>query len=73
MPIYIIAILIVAAVALIGYSLFPKQKDAEDAIKRRMTGRTAQAAVANLRQQAKESVAKRVIQSVAPIAILVLW
>jgi len=69
MPIYIIAILIVAAVALIGYSLFPKQKDAEDTIKRRMTGRTAQAAVANLRQQAKESVAKRVIQSVAPIAI----
>ncbi len=69
MPIYIIAILIVAAVALIGYAIFPKQKDAEDTIKRRMTGRTAQSAVANLRQQAKESVAKRVMQSVAPIAV----
>lgn len=69
MPIYVIAILIVAAVSLIGYSVFPKKKDADDTIKRRMTGRTAQAAVASLRQQAKESVAKRVMQSVAPMAI----
>lgn len=69
MPIYIIAILIVAAVALVAYSLIPRHKGAEDTIKRRMTGRTAQSAVANLRQQAKDSVAKRVMKSVAPIAI----
>lgn len=69
MPIYIIPLMIVAAVLLIGYALIPKKNDAEDTIKRRMTGRTAQSAVANLRQQAKDSVAKRVIQSVAPIAI----
>jgi len=61
--------MIVGAVLLIGYALIPKKNDAEDTIKRRMTGRTAQSAVANLRQQAKDSVAKRVIQSVAPIAI----
>lgn len=69
MPIYLIAILLAAAIAMIAYSLMPRKQEAEDTIKRRMTGRTAQSAVANLRQQAKESVAKRVIQSVAPIAV----
>jgi len=69
MTLYIIGIMIVFSVALITWALWPKKNDSEDAIKRRMTGRSAQSAVASIRQQAKDSVAKRMVDAVAPIAV----
>ncbi len=67
--VYLIALMLAGAVGLVIYALLPKKNSEEDTIKRRMTGRSAQQNVANIRQQAKESVAKRVMQSVAPIAV----
>lgn len=67
--VYLIAIMLAGAVGLVIYALLPKKSSEEDTIKRRMIGRSAQQNVANVRLQAKESVAKRVMQSVAPIAV----
>ena len=69
MTLYLIGSMLAGAIALIVYALWPKRTDEGDAIKRRMTGRSAQSSVARVRQQAKESVAKRVMDKVAPIAV----
>ena len=69
MSIYLVAGMVLASIALIIYSLWPNKNDDGDAIKRRMTGRRAEDAVALLRKQAKESVAKKVMERVAPIAM----
>jgi tight adherence protein C len=69
MTLYLIGMMLVFAVTMIGYALWPKGDDEGEAIKRRMTGRSAQANVARVRDQAKESVAKRVMEKVTPIAV----
>jgi tight adherence protein C len=69
MSLPLIALLFVASIALVIYALWPKGSESQDAIKRRMTGRSAESAVAAIRKQAKESVAKRVMNTVAPIAV----
>ncbi len=69
MNIYLLGGLIVVSISLVVYSLWPKGTEQDDAIKRRMSGRRAQSNVAAIRKQAKESVAKRVMDTVAPIAI----
>ncbi len=69
MEIYLLAGLMMVAAALIIYSLLPKNNDNEKVIKRRMTGRSAQSSVAAIRKEAKESVAKKMLDSVAPIAM----
>lgn len=61
--------LIVVSVSLVIYALWPKGKEETDAIKRRMTGRSAVDSIAALRKKAKESVAKRVMDRVAPLAV----
>lgn len=66
---YALGGLFVLAIVLVIYALWPAGNDDGEAIKRRMTGRRAQKSVAELRKQAKESVAKKVIDTVAPIAI----
>ncbi len=66
---YISIALVVASIVLIVYSFWPKRADEEGAIKRRMAGRRSQNNLSDLRKQAKESVAKRVLETVAPIAI----
>src|SRR3990172_3262337 len=66
---YILAAMVIVSVVLIVYAFWPKPTDGQEAIQRRMSGRRAQASVHELRKQAKESVAKRVLDSVAPIAI----
>ena len=67
--IYILGGMVVVSIVLIVYAFWPKASNEDDAIKRRMTGRRGQASVRELRKQAKESVAKRVLDTVAPIAI----
>ena len=69
MTVYLIAIMLVFAVTLVAYSLWPKGQDKDETIKRRMAGRSADNPVARVREQAKESVAKRVLDKVAPIAV----
>lgn len=69
MSLYLLATLIVVSITLVIYALWPKSDVDDDAIKRRMTGRKAQGDVAALRKQAKESVAKRVLDTVTPIAV----
>ena len=70
MSLYYMGFLVIASIGLILYALWPKEGDQEDAvIKRRMKGRRAQNAVQDVRKQAKESVAKKMIDAVAPIAI----
>lgn len=59
----------VLSIMLIIYAFWPKPTQDDDTIQRRMTGRRAQHAMQELRRQAKESVAKRVLDTVAPIAI----
>ncbi len=69
MTLYLLGGLIVVSIALILYALWPKPQDDNEAIKRRMVGRRAQSTVADIRKQAKESVAKRVLNTVAPLAV----
>lgn len=61
--------MVLVSIMLIVYALLPKGPKDDDAIKRRMSGRSAQANLAELRKQAKESVTKKVLETVAPIAI----
>lgn len=69
MTYYLLGALVVGSIALIVYALWPKQSEENDAIKRRMTGRRGQSEVSAIRQKAKESVAKKVMETVAPIAV----
>ncbi len=69
MPIYVIPILAVISVALVVYALMPSGKDEEDRVKRRLTGRKQGDPIADLRKQAQESVATKVMTKMAPIAV----
>lgn len=60
--------MVIVSIALVVYAMWPKSNEDADAIKRRMSGRKAQGDV-DVRQIARESVAKRMMQSVAPIAV----
>lgn len=68
MSIYLAGGAVVGAMALIVYALWPKRSADSDAIKRRMTGKSTASAVATAREQAQESVAERMMKTVAPIA-----
>lgn len=68
--IILLAVMVVASIVLIIYAFWPSSADPADAIKRRMTGRSsAQEGAKAVRQKAKESVARRVIEAVAPVAV----
>jgi len=67
-PMPLIGGMVIASIALVVYALWPKPDEDVDAIKRRMSGRRAQGE-ADVQHVARESVAKRVMQTVAPIAV----
>ena len=69
MSLYLLGAMVVVSIALVVYALWPKPDEEGDTIKRRMTGRRAQSQVKAVRQKAAESVAKRVMKTVAPIAV----
>ena len=69
MNLYLVGGMVIFSIALIIYSLWPKADVDDEAIKRRMTGRKPHSSLSNLRKQAKESVAKRVLDTVAPLAV----
>ncbi len=66
---YLLGAMLVVGIALILYAVWPRRGDETDTVKRRMTGGRAQDNLAELRKQAKDSVAKKVIDSVAPMAV----
>jgi len=66
---YVLGAMAVVSIMLIIYAFWPKPTEDDEAIKRRMTGRRAQSAVQEMRRQAKESVAKRVLDTLTPMAI----
>ncbi len=66
---YALGGMVVLSIMLIIYAFWPKPTEDDEAIKRRMTGRRAQSAVQEMRRQAKESVAKRVLDTLTPMAI----
>jgi len=66
---YLLGAMAVVSIMLIIYAFWPKPTEDDEAIKRRMTGRRAQSAVQEMRRQAKESVAKRVLDTLTPMAI----
>lgn len=63
--------LIVLSIVMVVYAFWPNPTGEDDAIKRRLSGRKAgtASASAEAEKQAKESVAQRVMQTVAPIAV----
>lgn len=69
MMLYAVGFMVVISVALIIYSFWPNKGSDADTIKRRMTGRKAQDSVAGIRKQAKVSVAQKIVQTVAPMAM----
>ena len=68
MALYLFGGMVVFSIVLIAYALWPKSNDEGEAVKRRMAGKRAQDAVSAVRQLAKDSVAKKVMETVAPIA-----
>ncbi len=64
----VIVLLVVISVALIAYALMPRKTEDQEAILRRMTGKRSTEQADLLRKEAKESVTKKMVQKVAPIA-----
>lgn len=69
MTLYLYGGLLVVSIVLVVYALWPKSAGDGDAVKRRMAGRGSRDAVAAIRKQAKDSMAKKVMDTVAPIAV----
>jgi len=65
---YLLGAMAIVSIVLMIYSFWPAASQDEEAIKRRMAGRRSQG-LADLRKQAKESVAKRVVDRLSPIAM----
>ncbi len=59
----------IAAMALIGMAIWPRKKDDQGAIMRRMRGQTTVDEQAELQDRARESVAARMMEKVAPLAM----
>ncbi len=68
MSIMTIVIMIVISVGLVVYALLPNKDDQAEAIRRRVAGKKSTDDLALLRSDAKESVASKVVQSMAPFA-----
>lgn len=66
---YLLGGLVVISIALIVYALWPSSNEKSDAIKRRMTGRKPKTEAPSSREKAKVSVAKKVVDTVVPIAV----
>lgn len=71
MPIYIVAGMLVVSLALIAYALWPnKRGEAKETLRRRISERKGGRDAADLlKQQSKESVAQKMLQKVAPLAV----
>ena len=57
------------SVGAIVYALWPDNKEQEDHVKRRMAGRKSTNEIEELREKARESVAHKMVEKVAPLAV----
>lgn len=64
----VVVVMVVVSVALIAYALLPRRRDEQEAIRRRMSGKRGDNELKALREQARESVTKKMVEAVAPIA-----
>ncbi|HRX85933.1 MAG TPA: type II secretion system F family protein [Phycisphaerae bacterium] len=69
MPTIVIPILAVVSVALIVYALMPGKDEEKDRVKRRMIGRKSTEDHVDLRRAPRQSMASKMVQKVAPIAV----
>lgn len=69
MTYYLLGAMVVVSIVLVVYALWPKGDESGEIIKRRMAGRRAETEISALRKKAKESVAKKVMDTVAPMAV----
>ncbi len=69
MPIYVVGFMILMSMALVVYSLWPKNKDDSQTIQRRMIGRSRKDDITDIRKRAKASVAQKVVKNLAPFAM----
>jgi tight adherence protein C len=69
MSLLLIIVLFLVSVLLIVFSLWSGGSSQDETVKRRIAGRSMTSTVAAVRKQAKESVAKKVLETVAPLAI----
>lgn len=69
MPIYLMPILAVVSIAMIVYALWPSKNEDDERVKRRMSGRKSNADPSLVERKQKESMAKQLVQKVAPIAV----
>ncbi len=69
MTFYLLAGMVIASIVLVVYALWPKTSEEESAIKRRMAGKKVAPVVGSTRRKAKDSMAKRMMETVAPIAV----
>ncbi len=67
--ILMVAGLCVASVALIVYALLPQKTDDKDTVRRRMSARKSEVDIDTLRKQARDSVARKVVEKVTPFAV----
>jgi tight adherence protein C len=67
--VYLIPVLVIISVACLVYALMPARKDDEERVRRRISGKKSADEVTELRQKARDSVAQKMVQKVAPLAI----
>lgn len=65
----ILAVMGVASAGLFYYALAPRKKDEQQAVVRRMSGKTSRDEVADTQERARESVAAKMMEKVAPLAV----
>ncbi len=66
-PMFIVGMLVLS-VMLITYALMPRNNERQDTLRRRMSGKRSADELTALRKQARESMTRRVVQTVAPFA-----
>lgn len=69
MSLYLLAAMILGSFGLVTYALWPKSRDNDEAVKRRVAGRSRSADLGEIRKRAKESVTRKVVTNLAPFAM----
>lgn len=69
MSLYLLGAMVVISIVLVVYALWPKTDEKGEAIQRRVSGRKSNAEGPSVRQKARESVAKKMMDTVAPMAV----
>jgi tight adherence protein C len=67
--IVLLVVMGIAAVGLVVFSLRPSKKDQQEALVRRMVGKSSKDETTEIRDKARESVATKMMEKVAPIAM----